>query len=214
MSSTTSERLLILKRRQHHEHDAIITAFSPQRGRLNLLARGVAKPQSKLAGHLEPLTIVDGLIVWSQRPLLSSATSRQSFIGLKDQLAAIVLAGQVVNRLLAWCPVGQALPAAWHDLVDLFDFWNQAPRSLATLTWSAQIVEWRLAHYLGYAPDLSSGKITDSQIRVSAPVVQLLEQALTDDWLELTKPGPSPTILEQVPDFFNQWLNFLDNNLC
>lgn len=214
MSLTTSERLLILKRREYHEHDALITAFSPERGRLNLLARGLAKPQSKLAGHLEPLTIVDGLIVWSQRPLLSSVVSRQSFIGLKEQLAAVVLAGQVINRLLSWCPVGQALPAAWHDLVDLFTFWNQAPLGLATLTWSAQAAQWRLAHYLGYAPDLATGRIGDSQIIVPPAVVELLQQALTENWLELTKPVSSPTILEQTTDFFDQWFKFLDYNIC
>ncbi|HNW56074.1 MAG TPA: recombination protein O N-terminal domain-containing protein [bacterium] len=214
MSQTTSERLLILKRREYHEHDAIITAFSPERGRLSLLARGLAKPQSKLAGHLEPITIVDGLIVWSHRPILSSTVSRQSFIGLKDQLAAVVLAGQVINRFLNWCLVGQAMPEAWHDLVDLFSYWNESPRSLATLTWTAQAAQWRLANYFGYAPDLSSGQIADSQIKVTASVGQLLDQALTDDWLELTKLSSSPTILEQVTDFFNQWLNFLDYNIC
>ncbi|NCU44638.1 hypothetical protein EOM71_03100, partial [Candidatus Falkowbacteria bacterium] len=154
MRRTTSERLLILKRRQYHEHDAIVTALSPQRGRLDLVAKGLSKPQSKLAGHLEPLTIVDSLIVWGSRPLLSAAVSRQSFGQLKSQLAAVVLASQIVNRYQRWCPLGQAIPAAWQDLFDLLVLWDQPNQSLATLTRGAQAIQWRLANHFGQAPDL------------------------------------------------------------
>lgn len=239
MRRTTSERLLILQRRQYQEHDAIITALSPQRGRLNLLVRGLTRPQSKLAGHLEPLTIIDGLIVWGQRPLLSAAVSRQSFGQLKDQLAAVVLASQVINRYQRWCPTGQALPAAWQDLVDLLTTWNQSIQSLATLTLGAQAIQWRLANHFGQAPDLhyclncrnnftasawwqpiegglfcSNCRPSDARFELSAEARHYWLGMLDDQWLELTKSPPSPTILEQLTGFFNEWVNFLDNYIC
>jgi DNA repair protein RecO (recombination protein O) len=239
MRRTTSERLIIFKRRQHNEHDAIITAFSPQRGCLSLLVKGLTKPQSKLAGHLEPLTVIDGLIVWGQLPLLSAAVSRQSFGHLKSQLAAVVLASQIINRYQRWCLVGQAVPDAWSDLFELLTAWNQQPQSLAVMTLGTQAIQWRLASRLGSIPDLDycvtcrdhfglaawwslseSGlfctncRPTDATIQLAVEARHYWQMMLGDDWLELTKSLPSPTILEQTTSFFNGWLNFLDNYVC
>ncbi len=239
MRRTSSERLLIIKRRSSNEHDAIITALSPQRGRLNLVARGLFKPQAKLAGHLEPLTVVDALIVWGQRPLLSSASSRQSFGRLKNNLAAVVLASQIINRYQRWCSVGQPILASWTDLITLLSDWdNSSIIALPVLTSGAQVIQWRLASHLGYLPDLQHcagcrRTITDGRWEIdqaglfcqtcrptglgqqlSAEVINYWQMALTADWLQLTKNPPSPTILEQTSIFFNNWLNFLDYHVC
>jgi DNA repair protein RecO (recombination protein O) len=239
MRRTTSERLIILKRRQHNEHDAIITAFSPQRGCLRLLVKGLTKPQSKLAGHLEPLTVIDGLIVWGQLPLLSAAVSRQSFGNLKNQLAAVVLASQIINRYQRWCPLGQAMPDAWSDLLQLLTAWDNQPQSLVVMTLGAQAIQWRLAGQLGLIPDLDycitcrhhfdsaawwslneSGlfcancRPADATVQLAVATRHYWQMMLGDDWLELTKSLPSPTILEQITGFFNEWLNFLDNYVC
>lgn len=238
MRRTTSERLLILKRRQYHEHDAIITALSPQRGRLDLLARGLSKAQSKLAGHLEPLTVIDALIVWGQRPLLSAAVSRQSFGQLKNNLVAVVLASQIINRYQRWYPIGQSISASWLDLINLLSDWDKPALALSRLTSGAQIIQWRLAGQLGYLPDLrycagcrqivefgywdveqaglfcQTCRPTGPGNRLSAEVINYWQIALTDDWLQLTKNPPSPTILEQTSIFFNDWLNFLDYHVC
>ncbi len=106
MRRTTTERLFIVKRTQEKDCRGKITVLSPQRGRLVLMAKGLFKPQSKLSGHLEPLTVVDGLIVWSQQPLLSAAVSRQSFLGIKNDLALTVAATELVRRLAEWWPPG------------------------------------------------------------------------------------------------------------
>ena len=239
MRRTTSERLLILQRRQHREHDALVTALSPQRGLLRLWCRGLFKPQAKLAGHIEPLTIIDGLIVWGQRPLLSAAVSRQSFGHLKSQLAAVVLASQIINRYQRWLPIDQAANEAWLDLFDLLTDWNQHTLGLNSLTLGAQAIQWRLGHRLGYVPDLQQcaycqqpltttawwrpvdGGLVCAGCRPATAHQELSVKArqywlklLTDQWLELTKSSPSPTILEQLTGFFNEWVNFLDHYIC
>ena len=239
MRRTTSERLLILQRRQCQEQDAIITAFRPQRGLLRLWCRGLFKPQSKLAGHVEPLTIIDGLIVWGQRPLLSAAVSRQSFGQLKSQLAAVVVASQIINRYQRWLTTGQVVAEAWSDFNELLTDWDRQPLSLNILTAGSQAIQWRLGNRLGYAPDLErcvncqqlfstsvwwrpfDGGLVCSNCRPAAANLELSAVArqywlrlLTDEWLELTKSPLSPTILEQQTGFFNEWVNFLDHYIC
>ncbi len=47
---------VVLKRLYMGEADAIVTFCTPERGKVRAIARGVRRPRSRLAGHLEPLT--------------------------------------------------------------------------------------------------------------------------------------------------------------
>ena len=47
---------VVLKRHYTGEADALLTFCTPDRGKLRAIARGVRRPKSRLAGHLEPLT--------------------------------------------------------------------------------------------------------------------------------------------------------------
>lgn len=47
----------ILKRQDYREHDLLITAYSIEKGKVHLHARGAKKIKSKLAGHLEPVSL-------------------------------------------------------------------------------------------------------------------------------------------------------------
>ena len=56
MSSTYLAQGIVLKRRDYREYDRIVTIFTDEYGKIDAVARGVRKPLSKLAGHLEPLS--------------------------------------------------------------------------------------------------------------------------------------------------------------
>lgn len=56
MSSTYLAQGIVLKRRDYREYDRIVTIFTDEYGKIDAIARGVRKPLSKLAGHLEPLS--------------------------------------------------------------------------------------------------------------------------------------------------------------
>jgi DNA repair protein RecO (recombination protein O) len=53
---------IVLKRRDQGEADRLLTVFTRDRGKLMLLAKGVRKPASRKAGHIEPFTHVDLLV--------------------------------------------------------------------------------------------------------------------------------------------------------
>lgn len=54
MSSTYLTEALVLRRKPFREADRLIVVLTPDRGKLELIARGAAKIKSKLAAHLEP----------------------------------------------------------------------------------------------------------------------------------------------------------------
>ena len=47
---------IILRRRDLGEADRLLTVFTRDRGKLNLLAKGVRRAASRKAGHIEPFT--------------------------------------------------------------------------------------------------------------------------------------------------------------
>jgi DNA repair protein RecO (recombination protein O) len=53
---------IVLKRHDQGEADRLLTVFTRDRGKLTLLAKGVRKPASRKAGHIEPFTHVDLLV--------------------------------------------------------------------------------------------------------------------------------------------------------
>ncbi len=53
---------IVLKRRELGEADRLLTVFSREQGKITLLAKGVRRPASRKAGHIEPFTHVDLLI--------------------------------------------------------------------------------------------------------------------------------------------------------
>ncbi|MEK7065182.1 MAG: DNA repair protein RecO [Patescibacteria group bacterium] len=50
---------IVLSRRDFRESDQMISVYTKEKGKLNLLARGVKKIISKNSAHLEPFSLVD-----------------------------------------------------------------------------------------------------------------------------------------------------------
>jgi DNA repair protein RecO (recombination protein O) len=50
---------IVLRRRDQGEADRLLTVLTRDRGKLTLLAKGVRRPASRKAGHIEPFTLVD-----------------------------------------------------------------------------------------------------------------------------------------------------------
>ncbi len=53
---------IVLRRRDSGETDRLLTVLARRRGKLTLLAKGVRRPASRKAGHIEPFTYVDLLV--------------------------------------------------------------------------------------------------------------------------------------------------------
>jgi DNA repair protein RecO (recombination protein O) len=69
------------------EADALLTFCTPERGKLRAVARGVRRPKSRLAGHLEPLTYCTMMLAEGRTlDVVSGCETLDSFQGIKSDL--------------------------------------------------------------------------------------------------------------------------------
>ena len=93
---------IVLHRTRLGEADMILTLFTPYRGKLRVIARGVRRPGSKMGGHLDLLTYSTLLLARAQNlDVVTQAQTRESFLALRDDLArtaAGLYAAELVER--------------------------------------------------------------------------------------------------------------------
>ncbi len=98
MDETRRSMAIILNRSDYRENDSLNTVYSRDFGKLVLVARGTKKNKSKLAGHLEPISLADILIIKGKGfDYVGSALTRNAFLNLKEDLNKIYYAGRAVN---------------------------------------------------------------------------------------------------------------------
>lgn len=98
MEETYRTTAIILKNESWRESDARIIAYSPSKGKLELMARGAKKNNSKLAGHLEPITLSELMIVRGKNyDYAGSAIARESHPSIKNNLTKLNLAGGILR---------------------------------------------------------------------------------------------------------------------
>lgn len=91
-------KAIVLNRKPYRDYDALVSFYTLDQGYLVLLARGLQKEKSKLAGHLEPFNLVDLMIIKGrERYYIGSAISENSFLNIKSDYQRIWLAGEAIS---------------------------------------------------------------------------------------------------------------------
>jgi len=98
MDETRHSQAIVLNRSDYRESDSLITCYTRNFGKLTLVARGTKKIKSKLAGHLEPISLVDILVIKGKRfDYVGSALMADAYLGIKDNLNKIYYAGRGIG---------------------------------------------------------------------------------------------------------------------
>lgn len=104
MDESKHSQAIILNRSDYRESDSLITCYTRNLGKLSLVARGTKKIKSKLAGHLEPISLADILVIKGKGfDYVGSALTTDAYLGIKDNLNKIYYAGRTIswfNRLV------------------------------------------------------------------------------------------------------------------
>ena len=89
---------IVLKRQDYREYDSLVSFYTRRFGKVSLIARGTKKISSKLAGHIEPLDLVDLLVIKGRgRDYVGSSLSREDFLQIKSDLNKIYYAGAALR---------------------------------------------------------------------------------------------------------------------
>lgn len=89
---------IVLRRSDFLEADRRLTLFTPDRGRLNVVAKGVRRPASRMAGHLELFTLAKVFVVRRRSlDLVVQAETVQTFPELRSDLNRLPYAYQAVE---------------------------------------------------------------------------------------------------------------------
>ncbi len=142
---------IIIKKTKLGEADRILTLYTPRLGKIQAVAKGVRRPRSKMAGHLELLT--HSLISLARGRNLDTVTGTQtidSFLPLKSDLeltAQALYTVELVDQFTADAeenqPLFQLLLETLHNLCQ---------RSKNELT--LRFFELHLLNDVGYRPQL------------------------------------------------------------
>lgn len=82
-----STEAVVLRVRRMGEADSVLTLFSADRGKFDAIAKGVRKPTSRKAGHLEPLTHSALLLAHgSNLDVITQAQAVHTFLPMREDL--------------------------------------------------------------------------------------------------------------------------------
>lgn len=97
MADSLNSEALILKRNDWRESDSRVVLYTKNFGKLSLVVRGAKKFKSKLAGHVEPINLVNIMILKGRAyDYLGSAITQKSYLNIKSNLNALYFVGSAL----------------------------------------------------------------------------------------------------------------------
>lgn len=169
MENTFPSKAIIINRKNWREADRLVSVYTPDYGRLSLIARGACKPNSKLAAHLEPITIAQLLIIKGRGlDYVGSAIMTESFYLIKEDLNKLYFAGRALDFFSRMTKEGEKDEALFNWLEKWLISLNgaQGNKDLNKHDGHFRLLlfYWRLLALLGYALNLDSCVVCKKKI--------------------------------------------------
>jgi len=142
---------IVLCRRDFGEADRILTLYTPERGKLAAIAKGVRRVTSRQSGHVELFTYANLLLAEGRNlHVVTQAETIRPYRGLRGDLVRTTYAYHIAETTDRFVREGVGSPATFALLRDSLAALAEADDpSLA-----ARFFELRLLDQLGYRPEL------------------------------------------------------------
>jgi len=142
---------VVLRRQDLGEADRLLTIFTPDRGKLRVVAKGVRKPRSRKAGHLEPLTRARLMLARGRElDIITQADALDLYPSLRDDLIKLGQASYAVELLDRFTVEEGASQRLYELLVDTLDRLQAGNEPAVAL----RFFELRMLDLVGYRPEL------------------------------------------------------------
>lgn len=222
---------IILARRDFGESDRLLSIYSLENGREQVLAKGVRKTLSKLGGFLEQFSQVEMVVSRSASiPILSEVSTLKSFKNLRQHLESIQSANYLAQTIQRFTPQEEENPELFKLLMTSLLFLSE--NLAAELVPAYFTLNFLKIH--GLAPNLSEcGQCgqplnenevyfpapydsfvcanckPDTQSKLSPQSAKLLKLMLNKDLDFLSKlQGLDPATVKTVTDLSKKLLSF------
>jgi DNA repair protein RecO (recombination protein O) len=235
----TKERLyrtdaIILRRADFGEADRLLTVYSPERGKLRLLAKGVRKTTSRKAGHVELFMLTNMLIAQGRTwDIISQAEIVQAYRGLREDLDKTGHAyyiAELVDRFTEEHDPNQPLfellaltLAHLEHLDDPFSVLRYFELHLLNLTGFQPQLHFCVAcqeplepvdnnyfHFVdGGMLCPKHGQVRPNAEAIPLPVLKVLRFLQTESWEKVATLQLTPKTRQQVETLLHDYLTFL-----
>ncbi|MFA4881118.1 MAG: DNA repair protein RecO [Candidatus Doudnabacteria bacterium] len=146
---------IIIKRVKYGEADRVLTVFTEDLGKIQVLARGIRRGKSKLAGVLELFSLVQLELVRGRTwDVVIGAHALNNFLGLKTDLKKVSFAhfsAEFIDKFTEEGGTDRRLYALFRNLFLNLDKFASKKDYL----WVLISDEWRMLEYLGVMPRLT-----------------------------------------------------------
>lgn len=154
---------VVLRQRRLGDADKICVLFTPQRGRVEAVAKGVRRTTSRLAGHVEPLTRSRLLLaVGRSLDIITQAETLDAYPALHDDVDRLSHALYVAELVDRFTDVAPDIGGLYRLLVATLERIQVSPNLDLAVRW----FELRLLGDEGYQPEL--GRCVHCRAQVEA----------------------------------------------
>ena len=150
MPETYCERAIVLNRRSFRGYDYRVSFYTRERGKIDLLVKGALRPNSRLASHVEPLTLLDLMVISGRAAYVGGAVSRDCYPHIKSDFVKIVAAGGVFHRLSKLLKEHVSDEQLFDLSTSFLGLLDRQSADPLWYNWLAELFMYKVFEHLGY----------------------------------------------------------------
>jgi DNA repair protein RecO (recombination protein O) len=144
---------VIIKKENKGENDKVLIIFSREYGKIKLIAKGVRKNTSKLAGQLDLFSFVDiGFVLGKTYNILTSALEVENFSNIKNNLKKIEAVGHITEIVNKYTFFDKKDSDIFNILFKAFFYLSEKDLNEKELDYFLRYFEYRFLAISGYKP--------------------------------------------------------------
>jgi DNA repair protein RecO (recombination protein O) len=152
---TSNVLAVILRQEEWREHDVLVTMYTRERGKVEAVAKGLRKMESKLASHLEPLNTAEIFIVQGRRwPIIAGSIVENARLSLSSDLKRLAVAGAIARLADLMTPLESHDERIFRLLDETLTLVNETALEQDTFELLVHFFAWKMLIFSGYRPEL------------------------------------------------------------
>lgn len=197
---------IILKKRDWKESDQLLTAYTKDFGKLEILGKAIRKIISKLRGDTSLFSLSEiEFIQGRSHQTLTDALSQNTFANIRNDLRKFRIVQKIAAMTDNLVAKEEKDEQIWLLLNEVFEKLNNAELKINNLQLIYYYFFWNLAAIIGYKPEIRNNSIDG--IVLNNDIAKILKIILNKDWHILVRLRITPVhlkLLRNVSVWYNK----------